>query len=591
MTITRAASRAPRATVVGAAGLAIVLAAAAYWPTLGIGFVSDDFLILQRVSELGGLQNAAAYFGLRHFEYYRPLAFLSFAGDWQLWARSAAGFHATALGLHVLNTLLVFALSRQLMGTAGALAAGALFAVHPSSHEAVIWIASRFDVLATFWVLAGLVVLRWRAWRGGTLAAAACLAAVLSKESALAFPVIAGAYLVLVLGTNGRRLLGQLALCSVSVGVYVALRQGAGLASAGGAARLPKLGALTLLVLMLLVPAQLGWTRTWSLLGLDRRRARAVLAGALALVGLLAYAGPAVGPVRRALVSVAFGAIHLTSPVMLDWAVGTLPPTMWIVGLAALVAVTAALAAGWRHLLRLPQAVFLLVFLVAALVPVSSMTEGTRYVYLATVPAAMFVGLVIDRLTRSRRIVAGVLVVLVIAVNTWQVRLKAADWMWASQMTAKASATINDALAGRCAGRDVVLITAPVRVRGVYSNLNLEGLDWLGACAPASLTTLIRVGLDDPRIEVRWIDANTLEGLATNYGGGFVASRDGRHFDVPLDPGRTARIRFPAGTLDTAPAGQDLTVRIRLDRPQTGSARAWFFFSKGALQRLAPRTR
>ena len=588
MTTTDPPARASHAAVVGAAGLVVMLAVAAYWPSLDVGFVSDDFLILRRVSELGGLQNAAAYFGLRHFDYYRPLAFVSFAADWQLWSRTPAGYHATALCLHTLNALLVFVLSRRLMGTTGALVAAALFAVHPSSHEAVFWVSSRFDLLAAAWLLAGLFALRWRSWTGDALAATAFLAAVLSKESALALPVVAGAYLVLVRGAGGRRWLGQLGLFALSGCVYAWLRHGAGLASAGGAARLPKLGALACLLLLLMLVAQLGWARSWSMLGMHRRRVRAAVAGAIAVAGLLACVGPVVGPMRGALTSLAFAAVHLVSPIMLDWAVGTLPPAMWMGGFVVLVALATALVAGWRHAERAPRMVWLVVFLIAVLVPVSSMTEGTRYLYLACAPAAMSVGLIVDRLNPRRRVAACALVVFVLGINVWQVRLKAGDWLWASRMTEEAAATISGTLGGRCAGQDIVLVTAPVRVRGVYSNLNPEGLEWLRSCAPASMRTMIRVGLDDPRIDVRWTDASRLDVLAWDYRGSFVTSRDWRTFDVPLNTRDVTRIASPVGAFEATQAGQHLAVRVSMDRGQPRANRAWFFFSEGALHPLDP---
>jgi len=590
MTATQTSARAPHAAVVGAAGLVMMLAVAAYWPAIDVGFVSDDFLILGRVSELGGLRNAAAYFGLRHFEYYRPLAFLDLAADWQLWGRFPAGYHATALCLHALNALLVFVLSRRLMGTTGALVAASLFALHPSSHEAVIWVASRFDLLATAWLLAGLLALRWRSWTGDALAAAAFLAAVLSKESALAFPVVAGAYLVFVRGANGRQLLGQLGLFALSGGVYAWLRQGAGLASAGGAARLPKLGALACLLLLLLVVAQLGWARAWSMLGLRRRRVRTAVAGAIAVAGLLAWAGPASGPMRRALTSLTFTAVHLLSPIMLDSMVGTLPPAAWMGGVVVLVALATVLVVGWRHAERAPRVVFLAVFLVAVLVPISSMTEGTRYLYLACAPAAMMIGLVIDRLRPRGRVWACALVVLVLGINTWQVRVKTRDWLWASHMTTEAAAIINGTLGGRCAGQNVVLVTAPVRVRGVYSNLNLEGLEWLQGCSPASMNAIVRVGVHDPRVEARWLDAYSLEVLARDYRGGFVTSNNWRTFDIPLTLRDAIRVASPVGRwFEASSSGQDLAMRLALDRRLPLSNRSWFFFSEGALHPLARR--
>jgi len=351
---------------------------------------------------------------------------------------------------------------------------------------------------------------------------------------------------------------------------------------------LPKLGALVCLLLLVLLVAQLGWARIWSRLGLHRRRVRAAVAGTIAVAGLLACAGPVAGPMRGALTSLAFATVHLLSPIVLDWAVGTLPPAMWMGGFVALVALVTALVAGWRHAERAPRMVWLVVFLVAALVPVSSMTEGTRYLYLACAPAAMIVGLVIDTLSPRRRVEACALVVLVLGINIWQVRLKAGDWLWASRMTEEAAATISGTLGERCAGQDIVLVTAPVRVRGVYSNLNLEGLEWLRACSPASLRTIIRVGLRDPRIDVRWTGAGSLEVLARGYRGGFVTSRNLRTFDVPLNGLDATRFTNPIGTFDTAHAGEDLAVRVSVDPGQPLSNRAWFFFSEGALHPLLP---
>jgi hypothetical protein len=359
------------------------------------------------------------------------------------------------------------------------------------------------------------------------------------------------------------------------------------------------------MLMLLLLVAQLGWARVWSMLGLHRPRARATVAAAIAAAGVLACVGPAAEAMRRALTSLAFAAVHLVSPIVLDSMVGTQPPSTWMGGFVVLVVLAAALVAGWRHVERAPRAVWLIIFLVAVLVPVSSMTEGPRYLYLACAPAAMIVGLIIDGLSPRRRVAACALVAIVLGINGWQVRLKANDWLWASRMTEEAAATISRSLGGRCAGQDIVLVTAPVRVRGVYSNLNLEGLEWLSACSPASLRTVIRVGLRDPGIDVRWTDSGSLAIVARDYDGGFVTSLDGRTFDVPIDVekwGRTylretggenrsdsisrlAAMRFvsPIGTLEASRAGQDLAVRLLMDRQQSPTNRKWFFFSAGAL--------
>src|SRR4029453_10748609 len=123
------------AAIVGAA------ACVAYLPALWTGFTADDFFILARLKQLGGLDHPLGYFGaLEFFEYYRPLTFLSHALDWQIWRTDPAGFHLTNVLLHAVNAVLVFVLGRRLDGSVTGLVAGLLFALHPASHEAVYWI-------------------------------------------------------------------------------------------------------------------------------------------------------------------------------------------------------------------------------------------------------------------------------------------------------------------------------------------------------------------------------------------------------------------------------------------------------------------
>src|SRR5712672_1127843 len=46
---------------------------------------------------------------------YVPLTWLSFAVDYQLWGRNSLGYHLTNLLLHLVNTVLVFALVSALL--------------------------------------------------------------------------------------------------------------------------------------------------------------------------------------------------------------------------------------------------------------------------------------------------------------------------------------------------------------------------------------------------------------------------------------------------------------------------------------------
>ena len=81
---------------------------------MGRGFLFDDF----------GHLFAAGYesfrWALTHATggpYYAPLAYLSFKLDWILWGPQPFAFAATNLIIHIVNTLLLYALVLRLWGS------------------------------------------------------------------------------------------------------------------------------------------------------------------------------------------------------------------------------------------------------------------------------------------------------------------------------------------------------------------------------------------------------------------------------------------------------------------------------------------
>ena len=88
---------------------------------------------------------------------WHPVTNLSHMVDGQLFALHAGGHHVTNVLLHVVNTLLLFAVLylMTLSRWPSALVA-ALFALHPLHVESVAWISERKDVLSTFF---GLLIL------------------------------------------------------------------------------------------------------------------------------------------------------------------------------------------------------------------------------------------------------------------------------------------------------------------------------------------------------------------------------------------------------------------------------------------------
>jgi tetratricopeptide (TPR) repeat protein len=124
----------------------------------GFGFLNyDDFYIFFGNAKVrGGLAMESLAWALTttYYEYWHPVMWWSHMLDWQLFGSWAGGHHLMSLGLHVANSLLVYAVLRRMTGMMWRSAAvGALFALHPLHVESVAWLAERKDVLSGFFAL------------------------------------------------------------------------------------------------------------------------------------------------------------------------------------------------------------------------------------------------------------------------------------------------------------------------------------------------------------------------------------------------------------------------------------------------------
>ncbi len=171
------------------------IVACAFWRAASYYFLSDDF-ILVKYALTPMLRDVFRTPGGDGF--YRPLPYASMALT-AVWAGvNPSYWHWTAIALHAVNSMLVYLSAAMFrLSRFAAWFAAAVFAIHASHPEAVVWIAARYDLLATFFVLLGLVffirgeeIEGWRAllYRSASLLAMAL--AFLSKESAYAFPVL-----------------------------------------------------------------------------------------------------------------------------------------------------------------------------------------------------------------------------------------------------------------------------------------------------------------------------------------------------------------------------------------------------------------
>src|SRR5690606_23047789 len=150
----------------------IILAALAFFPSLSNDFQrqwDDQWMLLEHHIILHpSLENIWYYF--THFDrgQYYPLNQLYYLGIHSLFGFDPAAFHAGSLIMHLINSILVFILIRQigrqivepehhfrLHWMAGLVAL--IFAIHPLQVESVAWIsASKILLYATF-TLSGLI--------------------------------------------------------------------------------------------------------------------------------------------------------------------------------------------------------------------------------------------------------------------------------------------------------------------------------------------------------------------------------------------------------------------------------------------------
>ncbi len=142
--------------------------------------------------------------------YFRPLLTMTYVYDLLLWDASPLVMHIENVLLHLINSFLVFEITRLLLPHASRrssylpLLAALLFGLHPLNVESVAWISGRTDLLcATFVFLSAITTLKFKQlgqFRYLFVAIISLTLGFLSKEIAIAF--LPGAALIL-LSRNG----------------------------------------------------------------------------------------------------------------------------------------------------------------------------------------------------------------------------------------------------------------------------------------------------------------------------------------------------------------------------------------------------
>ena len=156
------------------------LCAIAYLPAVNNGFISDDYVILERVRVWG--TDFSFVFQLSP-ERFRITSYLAFGMLKWLFGYHAPGFYAFAILLHFLNSALVWRFLSLMTGSPRVAVLGAMiFCVGQSPQEAMMWLAGMNEALLAFFLLVALLFWIRKEFLWSSVA---CLAALFSKESGI----------------------------------------------------------------------------------------------------------------------------------------------------------------------------------------------------------------------------------------------------------------------------------------------------------------------------------------------------------------------------------------------------------------------
>ena len=163
--------------------------------------------------------------------YYRPVFLIDFILEGHLFGTDIAFYHFTNLLFHVLSVVLVFTLLRKLKsGDLPAFLFAAIFAVHPVLTQAVAWIPGRNDMLLCIFLLSGFIGLidyvETEKIKGLVVFSVMFLVALFTKETALVFPVICLAYLIMLtdIKLSDKRVLLLAGSVVMSVAIYLIVK-------------------------------------------------------------------------------------------------------------------------------------------------------------------------------------------------------------------------------------------------------------------------------------------------------------------------------------------------------------------------------
>ena len=145
----------------------VIAILATYWQVRNFDFILFDDA--EYVTQNHHIKNGLTYDNLiwaltsTYAANWHPLTWVSHMSDISMYGMDAGQHHITNLILHIINSLLLLIILKQMTGNLWPSSfAAALFALHPLHVESVAWIAERKDVLCTlFGMLTLLTYIRY----------------------------------------------------------------------------------------------------------------------------------------------------------------------------------------------------------------------------------------------------------------------------------------------------------------------------------------------------------------------------------------------------------------------------------------------
>ena len=196
--------------------LSVFLIIFSFWPLVFYNLVTDDFFLLW-ISKFDSLGEFLSFFTFSHsfsaeFAFYRPLTIqVYYSLINHFFGLDPTAYHIASLGLHIINTLLVYKLANIFLASRSfSVIAALLFGLNPSQTMAIGWAANFQEVGVTFFIILATLTfhtsLRKRGWKFFSLfmylsSITFFTLALASKQGAMIFPFV----LIVMILLFGRR--------------------------------------------------------------------------------------------------------------------------------------------------------------------------------------------------------------------------------------------------------------------------------------------------------------------------------------------------------------------------------------------------